>query len=408
MAIIKSLADTDYYKFTMMQAIFHQHSSALGESVFKWRNWDKMELTIPIEEFCEHINEELDALCILKFREDELSYIGNPAYIRSDFIDYLRLFKLNRSHITAYTTKVGDRMDINIRINGSWLNTTLFEVPVLAIVSELYTKYTPTTEFIWQREARKKLKDKVSWLLSNLHKDQKFYFSDFGTRRRASFKHQGEVLEYLIKHCPENLVGTSNVYYANKYNLKMIGTVAHEFFQAHQQLNTRLVDSQKAALQSWADEYRGELGIALSDTLGFDAFLCDFDRYFALLFDGCRHDSGDPVLWCQKLIDHYKYLRIDPITKMAVFSDGLTFETAINLFNLFNRYIQTSFGIGTYLTNDCGFLAPQVVIKLVQVNGSPVAKISDSAGKGMCEDPSFLRYFKEIIEKKVAKQRGAF
>ena len=404
MSIIKSLIDTDYYKFTMMQAVFHQHSSASVRYAFKWRNCEMAKLTITVEEFCKHINEELDALCMLRFHKDELDFLGGPAYIKQDFIDYLRLFKLNRSHITAYA--VDD--NIYIEISGPWLATILFETPVLAIVSELYTKYNPTSEFIWQREGRKRLKDKVSWLQTNLHKDQKFYFSDFGTRRRASFKHQGEVLEYLAKHCPEKLVGTSNVYYAKKYNLRMIGTVAHEFFQAHQQLNTRLIDSQKAALQSWADEYRGELGIALSDTLGFDTFLCDFDRYFSLLFDGCRHDSGDPVQWCQKLINHYKYFRIDPATKKAVFSDGLTFETAVNLFNLFNRYIQTSFGIGTYLTNDCGFLAPQVVIKLVQVNGSPVAKISDSEGKGMCEDPSFLRYFKEIIARKVAEQRVSF
>jgi nicotinate phosphoribosyltransferase len=180
-----------------------------------------------------------------------------------------------------------------------------------------------------------------------------------------------------------------------------IGTMSHAFLQAHQQLGPRLADSQIAALQSWANEYRGELGIALSDVIGFKAFMKDFDRYFALLFDGCRHDSGDPEWWAENLINHYKQLRIDPKTKYAVFSDGLNFERAIDLFRKFNDKIHTSFGIGTYLTNDCCFTAPQIVIKMVECNGRPVAKISDSPGKGMCDDPDFLEYLKKVIAEKI-------
>lgn len=394
--IIQSLLDTDLYKFSMMQVVLHKYSTVTVEYTFKWRNWDKMILTIPIEKFCEHINNNLDHLCRLKFKESDLIFLDNIHYLKRDFVDYLHLFQLDRSNITAYV--VNDH--IEIKIKGSWLSTILFETPVLAIVSELYTMCNSFGALSIQLKGHENLKKKVSWLQTSLHRDQKFYFSEFGTRRRASFEWQGKVLEYLIEHCPEKFVGTSNVYYAKKYNLKAIGTVAHEFFQAHQQINWRLIDSQKAALQAWADEYRGELGIALSDTLGFDVFLCDFDRYFALLFDGCRHDSGDPVQWGQKLINHYKKLRIDPHGKQAVFSDGLNFEIAVDLFNRFNNDIQTSFGIGTYLTNDCGFIAPQLVIKLTKTNGSPVAKISDSEGKGMCEDANFLKYLKEIISKK--------
>jgi nicotinate phosphoribosyltransferase len=186
-----------------------------------------------------------------------------------------------------------------------------------------------------------------------------------------------------------------------KLGIKPIGTMAHEFFQAHQQLGPRLVDSQKVALQCWADEYRGELGIALSDTMGFDKFLKDFDRFFSLLFNGCRQDSGDPIEWTEKLIAHYKDMRIDPKTKSAVYSDGLTLESAVDIFTRFNDQIQTSFGIGTNLTNDCGFVAPQVVIKMVECNRKPVAKISDSKDKGMCEDPEFLDYLNYVIREDI-------
>ena len=178
--------------------------------------------------------------------------------------------------------------------------------------------------------------------------------------------------------------------------------MAHEFVQAHQQLGPRLIDSQKVALQSWADEYRGELGIALSDTMGFDKFLKDFDRFFSLLFDGCRQDSGNPVQWADKLIAHYKGMRIDPRSKTAIFSDGLTFKTAVDLFNRFHRQISTSFGIGTYLTNDCGFIAPQIVIKMVECNWKPVAKVSASEDTGMCEVTEFLKYLHKVIREDLA------
>jgi nicotinate phosphoribosyltransferase len=186
-----------------------------------------------------------------------------------------------------------------------------------------------------------------------------------------------------------------------KLGIRPIGTMAHEFFQAHQQLGPRLVDSQKVALQCWADEYRGELGIALSDTMGFDKFLKDFDRFFSLLFNGCRQDSGDPIEWTEKLIAHYKDIRIDPKTKSAVYSDGLTLESAVDIFTRFHDQIQTSFGIGTNLTNDCGFVAPQVVIKMVECNRKPVAKISDSKEKGMCENPEFLDYLNYVIREDI-------
>jgi nicotinate phosphoribosyltransferase len=277
----------------------------------------------------------------------------------------------------------------------------LYELPVLAIISELYSSSHGVDDDIWMQDGRKRLKDKVRFLNQAAIADTRFKFAEFGTRRRASYSWQQEVLEYLIENCGRNLVGTSNVHFAMKLGIKPIGTMAHELFQAHQQLGPRLVDSQKVALQCWADEYRGELGIALSDTMGFDKFLKDFDRFFSLLFNGCRQDSGDPIVWTEKLIAHYKEMRIDPKTKSAVYSDGLTLESAVDIFKRFHDQIQTSFGIGTNLTNDCGFIAPQVVIKMVECNRKPVAKISDSQDKGMCEDPEFLDYLNYVIREDI-------
>ncbi|MEJ2220524.1 MAG: nicotinate phosphoribosyltransferase [Desulfobacterales bacterium] len=395
--MIHSLLDTDFYKLTMMQVVLHQYASAWVRYTFKWRNWDKMHLAIPLQDFKSKVDEHIDRLCELQFTEEEVGYLASIRFFKPDFIEYLRLFQLNRNYINTHID--GGRLGINIE--GPWLNTILYELPVLAIISELYSSSHGVDDDIWMQDGRKRLKDKVRFLNQAAIADTRFKFAEFGTRRRASYSWQQEVLEYLIENCGRNLVGTSNVHFAMKLGIKPIGTMAHEFFQAHQQLGPRLVDSQKVALQCWADEYRGELGIALSDTMGFDKFLKDFDRFFSLLFNGCRQDSGDPIVWTEKLIAHYKEMRIDPKTKSAVYSDGLTLESAVDIFKRFHDQIQTSFGIGTNLTNDCGFIAPQVVIKMVECNRKPVAKISDSQDKGMCEDPEFLDYLNYVIREDI-------
>ena len=395
--MIHSLLDTDFYKLTMMQVVLHQYASAWVRYTFKWRNWDKMHLAIPLQDFKSKVDEHIDRLCELRFTEEQDSYLASIRIFKPDFIQYQRLFQLNRNYINTHID--GGRLRINIE--GPWLNTILYELPVLAIISELYSSSHGVDDDIWMQDGRKRLKDKVRFLNQAAIADTRFKFAEFGTRRRASYSWQQEVLEYLIENCGRNLVGTSNVHFAMKLGIKPIGTMAHEFFQAHQQLGPRLVDSQKVALQCWADEYRGELGIALSDTMGFDKFLKDFDRFFSLLFNGCRQDSGDPIVWTEKLIAHYKEMRIDPKTKSAVYSDGLTLESAVDIFKRFHDQIQTSFGIGTNLTNDCGFIAPQVVIKMVECNRTPVAKISDSQDKGMCEDPEFLDYLNYVIREDI-------
>jgi nicotinate phosphoribosyltransferase len=382
----------------MMQVVLHRHAGAWVRYAFKWRNWDEMQLKCSLKDFKTNIDEKIDNLCGLRFHSDELNYLTGIPFFKDDFIEYLRLFQLNRNYIKTYIEKD----QLKIAIEGPWLNTILFEIPVLAIVSESYTETNGEPHESWIQEGRKRLQEKVIYLQNDIQSGQSFSFADFGTRRRACYHWQEEVLKYLLAHCGDKLIGTSNIHFAMMLGIKPIGTMAHEFVQAHQQLGPRLIDSQKVALQSWADEYRGELGIALSDTMGFDKFLKDFDRFFSLLFDGCRQDSGDPVQWAEKLIEHYKRMRIDPRYKTAIFSDGLTFKSAVDLFSRFHKQISTSFGIGTYLTNDCGFIAPQIVIKMVECNRRPVAKVSDSVDKGMCEDQQFLEYLKKIIREEMA------
>ena len=405
---INSMLDNDFYKISMIQAVLHNYPATMVRYEFKWRNWEQMQLRISLEDFIGRLKKKLDQLCTLKFTEEELNYLSRFTFFKPDFIEYLRLFQFNRNHIKCRI----ENNEIKVTIKGPWLNTILFEIPVLSIISQLYTENGPSTHSKWLAEGRERLSNKFKMFKSSTVRDQAFLtsystfqgflFADFGTRRRADKDWHEEVIKYILNNHPQYFVGTSNIYLAMKYNIKPIGTMAHEWIQAHQQLGSRLIDTQSVALQTWANEYRGELGIALSDTITFDAFLADFDRYFALLFDGCRHDSGNPIDWCKKLISHYKKLRIDPRFKTAVFSDGLTFESAVELYNLFAGAIKTSFGIGTYLTNDVGFVPPQIVIKMVECNGTPVAKISDSIGKGMCEDKDYLIEIKKMI---VSKRR---
>lgn len=398
--IINSLCDTDFYKLTMLQAVLHQSPGVLVRYKFKWRNFNDMQLRISMEDFVGRVKKEIDHLCTLRFEEEELKFLEDIPYFKRDFIEYLRLLQLNRSYIQC---RYDADNNINIVVEGPWANTILFEVPVLAIISQLYTENTTQNKTAWIIEARKRLDDKFSILESNIQKDESFLFADFGTRRRADVGWHEELLVNIKENHGRFISGTSNVFFAMKHGFKPVGTMAHEYLQAYQQLGSRLYDFQKMALQKWADEYRGDLGIALSDVVGFRAFMKDFDKYFAKLFDGCRHDSGDPVWWVENLIEHYKRFNIDPKTKHAIFSDGLNFETAINLFRHFNTKINVGFGIGTYLTNDCGFTAPQIVMKMVECNGQPVAKISDSTGKSMCEDDAFQNYLSKVIQEKLER-----
>jgi nicotinate phosphoribosyltransferase len=364
----------------MQQCVFHRFTDVKVEYAFKCRNLHSGVL-LPYQDA---IEQEINDLCTLRFQEDELRYLNQFPFFTEGYIEFLRIFNLNRQFVNIFE-KDGQ---LHIRITGTWLNTILFETPILAIISQLYSHRKGNS-----KEGHHRLAEKADTLRTYR---KPFQFVDFGTRRRYSVEWQNHVISHLKKTVPRKFIGTSNVMFARQHQITPIGTMAHEYIQAMQSL-VRLSDSQKYAFQMWADEYRGRLGIALSDTLGMDAFFRDFDLYFSKLFDGARHDSGDPFLWCNKLIRHYKEKGINPRLKTAVFSDGLTAGKAMEINDTFSDHINCSFGIGTNLTNDMGFSAPNIVIKMTKCDGRPVAKISDSMGKQMCTDNEYLKYLASVF-----------
>ncbi|RSR29491.1 nicotinate phosphoribosyltransferase [Acinetobacter baumannii] len=393
--IIHSLLDTDLYKFTMLQVVLHKFPQTHSVYHFRCRNLE--DTVYPLVDILDDLNEQLDHLCNLKYKEDELQYLRKLRFIKSDFIDYLELFQLKRRFIHASIDEEG-RLDI--RIEGPMVQAMMFEIFVLAIVNELYFSRIKTDE-VWA-EGERRLQAKLE-LIQQYEKAQQpndppFLVSDFGTRRRYSFEWQKHVVAAFHNTVPNVFRGTSNVLLAKELNITPIGTMAHEFLQAFQALDVRLRDFQKAALETWVQEYRGDLGIALTDVVGMDAFLRDFDLYFAKLFDGLRHDSGDPYEWGDKAYAHYRKLKIDTKTKMLTFSDGLNLPKAWELHQYFKDRFQVSFGIGTNLTNDMGQTPLNIVLKLVECNGQSVAKISDSPGKTMTDNDTFLAYLRQVFQ----------
>ena len=387
--IIKSLLDTDLYKFTMMQVVLHHFPGAQVEYKFKCRN-PGVDLTPYLAE----IRAEIRELCSLRLTEGELAYLGGLRFLKSDFVDFLGLFQFNEKYVRVEPDATAPG-EIDITIQGPWLHTILFEIPILAIVSEVYFRRTqPGATF---DEGRRRLQAKVATVRA-LDPTLEFKISDYGTRRRFSLAWHEEVIRTLKEEIPQLFAGTSNVWLAMRNNLTSLGTVAHEYMQACQALGPRLRDSQAYAFEMWAKEYRGDLGIAISDTYGMDAFLRDFDLYFCKLFDGARQDSGDPIVWGEKLIAHYIANRVDPRTKTLIFSDSLTIPKAIEIARRFSGRARLAFGIGTNLTNDLGFEPIQIVIKMTACNGQPVAKLSDSPGKTMSRDAGYLAYLRQVFD----------
>lgn len=392
MPIIHSLLDTDLYKFTMWQAMLHRHPQTQAEYRFACRNTT----AYPLAELRAEVNAELDHLCSLRFAPDELEYLASLRYIKSDFVDFLRLFQFQRSFIQVQATPEGG---LRIEAHGPQVHVMGFEIHVLSIVNELYLRRLQTPDTL--PTGRQRLQAKIAQLRALSHEPvlaHPFELSDFGLRRRFSEPWHREVVSTLTREVPQWFKGTSSVLLAKTLNISPIGTMAHEYLQSYQALGVRLRDFQKAALQDWVQEYRGDLGIALTDTVGMRAFLQDFDLYFAKLFDGLRHDSGDPLVWGEQALAHYRQLRINPHTKRLVFSDGLNLDKALALWRHFAPHIQLGFGIGTNLTNDVGLTPLNIVMKLVRANGQPVAKISDTPGKTLCEDETYLAYLRQVFD----------
>lgn len=387
--IIESLLDTDLYKFTMMQCVLHQFPGAEVAYRFRCRN-----VGVELGPYAGEIRDEIHHLCSLRFKDEELEYLAGLRFIKSDFVDFLSLFHLKEKYITVKADSEAPN-GIDITIEGPWLHTILFEIPVLAIVNEVYFRHQmPVAD---EKEGMKRLRAKID-LIRNEPDNDNLKITDFGTRRRFSRAWQTTVTETLIRELGrEKFAGTSNVDLARRYGLIPIGTMAHEYLQACQALGPRLRDSQVYGFEMWAKEYRGDLGIALSDVYGMDPFLKDFDMFFCKLFDGARHDSGDPFLWGEKMIEHYRRNKCDPRGKTLIFSDALTVPRIIELYRRFNHRIGVGFGIGTNLMNDLGPEPLNIVVKMIRANGQPVAKISDTPEKGMCEDLTYLAYLKQVF-----------
>lgn len=387
--IITNLTDTDLYKFTMLQAMWKRHPDLRGTYLFKCRNKD---VTFT-PEMIDEINAQIDHLCTLTFTDEELDYLKSLRFIKYEFVEFLRLWHPLRRYVTCHGNPDGS---LYLEVSGPLFSVMQFEIYLLEIVNEVYFRmkynYLNLVE-----SARERLIGKMNGFRAG---EYDFKFAEFGCRRRLSREWQDYVVGELLKgkHC----VGTSNVYLAMKYGCKPIGTYAHEYVQMFQGVpGVQLAYTNKMALEEWFDEYQGDLGTALTDTLGTDLFLRDFNKLQALCYTGVRHDSGDPIEWGEKIIAHYESLGIDPKTKTLLFSDSLNFDRAQKIYNHFRDRINVSFGIGTYLSNDTYAEPLNIVIKLQYVNGHPVAKISDTPGKAMCQDGDYLEYLKNAVDYRI-------
>ena len=385
--IIISLLDTDLYKFNMNQVIFHKHTDLSGEYYFRCRN----EGIVFTPEMFEEINAQIDHLCSLKFTREELDYLRSIRYIKDDYVEFLRLWHPIRDYVE---TSLSDEGKLRIVVRGPLFSAMQFEIYLLEIVNEVYFRMQYDYGELL-KSAEKRLDEKIRDFREGKYT---FSFAEFGCRRRLS----REWLDTVVRRLAEETgrcAGTSNVYLAMKYHLTPVGTYAHEFVQMYQGIDSiPLAYTNHYAMEDWYDEYRGDNGTALTDTITTDIFLKDFQLTFATLFSGVRHDSGDPFEWGKTMIRHYKSLGIDPKSKTLLFSDSLNFEKADALFKHFHGRINIAFGIGTYLANDTKVKPLNIVMKTTECNGQPVAKISDTPGKGMCKDPLYIDYLERTLQ----------
>lgn len=385
--IITSLLDTDLYKFNMNQVMFHKHTNLNGVYLFKCRN--KGVVFTP--EMVDEINAQIDHLCTLTFTDEELNYLSSLRFIKYDYVEFLRLWRPLRKYVRCFSTAG----ELYVEVNGPLFSAMQFEIYLLEIINEVYFRIQYKDRyFALQKEAIKRLESKVADINSGKYD---FKFAEFGCRRRFSRDFQEFAVRRLLT--TGKCVGTSNVKLAMEYGCKPIGTYAHEYVQMYQGIpSVTLAYTNKLAMDEWFEEYQGDNGTALTDTLGTDLFLMDFDKLHAMCYTGVRHDSGDPFVWGDKIINHYIELGIDPKTKTLLFSDSLDFDRAQEIYNYFRDRINVSFGIGTFLSNDAGVPALNIVIKLQYVNGHPVAKLSDVPGKTMCQNDDYIEYLRKAVD----------
>ncbi|MGO2334720.1 nicotinate phosphoribosyltransferase [Providencia sp.] len=389
--IITSLLDTDAYKLHMQQAVFHHYNQVPVVAEFRCRSSERLGA------YANAIQQQINLMAKLSLSDEELSFLRSLPFFQEDYLTWFKSFRFNPEQVKVSVTDDGQ---LAIRISGPWREVILWEVPLLALVSEIVQRdrHPNVTDEDAVNQLRKLLTIFYSQASENQLDLSNFKLMDFGTRRRFSYSVQSAIVSMLKNEFPY-LVGTSNYKLAHELDLIPVGTQAHEWFQAHQQISPELSNSQREALQSWLNEYPDQLGIALTDCITMDAFLRDFDENFAKRYQGLRHDSGDPIEWGKKAIAHYEKLGIDPLSKTLVFSDSLDLQKALELYRYFHQRINLVFGIGTRLTCNIPNVVPlNIVIKLVECNGKPVAKLSDSPGKTMCEDDEFVNQLRKAFD----------
>lgn len=385
--IIVSLLDTDLYKFNMDQVIFHKHTALCGQYFFKCRNKD----VVFTEEMAREINAQIDHLCSLKFTAEELDYLRSIRFIKDDYVEFLRLWHPIRDYVKV---SLSDDGELSVIVDGPLFSAMQFEIFLLEIINEVYFRMNFDYDKL-RKSAEQRLDEKIKSLNDGTYT---FKFAEFGCRRRLSREWQDVVVRRLSDET-DKCVGTSNVWLAMKYNLTPIGTYAHEYVQMYQGIDKiPLAYTNHYAMRDWYDEYEGDNGTALTDTITTDLFLLDFTRSMVNNYSGVRHDSGDPFEWGEKMIAHYKSYGVDPRTKLLLFSDSLDFDRAQKLFDHFKDRAKVSFGIGTFCSNDTSENALNIVIKLQYVNSKPVAKLSDDIGKAMCRDENYLDYLKRSVD----------
>ena len=403
--IVKSLLDTDLYKFTMRQVYVHQWSSDHATWDFKARNvGEGTKHEKYTAEDREEIRKQIAAYCSLHFEKDELEWLSDPIkrpWIHHNFTEYLEDWV---PHLEHFSIEDDPKTGLTIHTAATQCKCSPYEIPVLEIAAEVYYRNHYDYDAMVKAFKEKTL-EKIAEIKNGIYKPG--IFSEFGARRRVSYELQDWLVRTLKENNVPGFIGTSNVHLARKYDLTAVGTMAHEFImsvgQGHQYYNPAY--SNWFALDSWIKEYGTMNGIALTDTIGTDVFLRDFKKTFATVFSGVRHDSGDPYAWGDKMIAHYKSLGIDPMTKTLMFSDGLNLEKATALNKYFKGKAKVAFGIGTDWSGPQNIEPLNIVCKVAIVNGLDVAKLSDAPGKNMCRNPAAIEHLKNEIAWRMATNK---
>ncbi|MGN6637456.1 MAG: nicotinate phosphoribosyltransferase [Mucilaginibacter sp.] len=366
-----SLLDNDFYKFTMQQAVVRLFPQAMARYHLINRGGHHFP-----PGFATALRERVDGMATLQLTRHEKQFlVNNCPYLDPLYLDFLEGYRFDPREVDI--DQEGDRL--TVAIEGHWYRTILWEVPLMAMICDLYYQMTGAIP-IPDEEVISRTAEKIGRFRSIGAK-----VAEFGTRRRYSYHVHRLVLESLRANGGSAFVGTSNVHLAMLYQTRPIGTHAHEWFMYHAAA-FGVKQANVLGLQHWVDVYRGDLGIALSDTYTTEVFFRQFDKLFAKLFDGVRQDSGDPLAFADRLIAHYQKMGVDPKSKTIIFTDSLDYEKAARISEHCHGRIGFSFGIGTNLSNDVGVTPMNIVIKMTaakpfHADWTSVVKLSDSPGK---------------------------